>query len=117
MITSNNDEKRKHNRVGFETKTSIVFEADGKEVNFKGNSRDLSMKGMLIDSETMFSPGSKCSIKIYLTGGIDKIELQMKGTIIRSADNGIGITFDSMDLDTYSHLKNIVYYNSGDDSA
>jgi hypothetical protein len=117
MITSNNDEKRKHNRVGFNTKTRILFEVDDKEVNFEGDSSDLSMKGMLINSENMFSSGAKCSIKIYLTGGIDKIELKMKGTIIRSGDYGMGITFDSMDLDTYSHLKNIVYYNSRDDSA
>jgi c-di-GMP-binding flagellar brake protein YcgR len=118
MVTSNNDERRKDSRVGFKTIVRILFEADEKEVNFEGNSRDLSLKGMLISSENMFSSGTKCSIKIYLTGGIDKIELRMKGTVIRSGDNGsMGITFDSMDIDTYSHLKNIVYYNTRDDSA
>ncbi len=40
----------------------------------------------------------------------------MKGTVIRISENGMGIEFDSMDVDTYSHLKNIVHYNSADDS-
>ncbi len=115
MITSKKDERRKHDRVGFQTKIQILFEADETAINFSGHSRDLSLKGMLINSKNMFPCGAKCTIKIYLTGGIDKIELQMKGTIIRSGDNGTGISFDSMDLDTYSHLKNIVHYNSWDD--
>ena len=41
----------------------------------------------------------------------------MKGTIIRQTLDGIGIAFDSMDVDTYSHLKNIVRYNRMEDSA
>jgi len=117
MVTSKNDEKRKHSRVGFTTKIKIKLSADGKEVDLKGSSRDLSLKGMFISSENHFSSGTKCSIKVYLTGGIDKIELQMKGTVIRNSDNGMGIVFDSMDVDTYSHLKNIVHYNSRDDSV
>ena len=117
MVISNNDERRKHSRVGFTTEIRILLEADGKVVNLKGSSRDLSLKGIFISSKEKYASGTKCSIKVYLTGGIEKIELQMKGTVVRTSDNGIGIVFDSMDVDTYSHLKNIVYYNSRDDSV
>ena len=115
MVVSNNDERRKHSRVGFTTAIQILLEADGRQINLQGSSRDLSLKGIFANTEDKFSCGTKCSVKVYLTGGIDKIELLMNGTVVRVTDNGMGIVFDSMDVDTYSHLKNIVYYNSIDD--
>ncbi|NOX34433.1 MAG: PilZ domain-containing protein [Deltaproteobacteria bacterium] len=117
MAVSNNDERRKHSRVGFTTAIQILLEVNGKEINCKGSSRDLSLKGIFISTDKKFPSGTKCSIKVCLTGTIDKIELLMKGTVVRITDNGMGIVFDSMDVDTYSHLKNIVHYNSMDDSV
>lgn len=114
MAVSNNDDRRKHSRVGFSTVIKILLEADGKQVSLDANSRDLSLKGIFISTEAKYSTGTKCIVKVYLTGGIDKIELSMKGTVVRGSDNGMGIVFDSMDVDTYSHLKNVVYYNSID---
>ncbi len=115
MPDSNNDERRKHLRVGFTTAIQVLLEADGEEINLQGNSRDLSLKGILINTKKRISSGTKCLIKVYLTGSIDKIELLMKGTIARAGENGMGIAFDYMDVDTYSHLKSIVSYNSIDD--
>jgi len=117
MTVSSNNEKRRHSRVGFSTEIEILIQADGKEVKLLGNSRDLSLKGIFVNAEEKFVPGTKCLVNVFLTGGIDKIELQMKGTVARMSDNGMGLIFDSMDVDTYSHLKNIVYYNSTDDSV
>lgn len=117
MAVSSNNEKRKHSRVGFSTAIEILIQADGKEVRLPGNSKDLSLKGIFVGAEEKFVSGTKCLVNVYLTGGIDKIELQMKGTVVRISDHGMGINFDSMDVDTYSHLKNIVYYNSSDGSV
>lgn len=117
MAASNNDEKRKHSRVGFTTVIQILLEADGKKIKLKGSSKDLSLKGLFINTEDKLSSGTKCSITVCLTGGIDNIELLMKGTVVRVTDNGMGIVFDSMGVDTYSHLKNLVQYNSIDDSV
>lgn len=116
MAVSSDNEKRRHSRVGFSTAIEILIQADGKEVRLAGSSKDLSLKGIFAGAEEKFSPGTKCMVNVFLTGGIDKIELQMKGTVVRRTDNGMGIIFDSMDVDTYSHLKNIVYYNSSDGS-
>jgi len=115
MADSSNNEKRRHSRVGFSTEIEILIQADGKEVKLPGNSKDLSLKGIFISAKEKFAPGTKCLVHVYLTGGINKIELQMKGTVVRMSDKGMGLIFDSMDVETYSHLKNIVYYNSTDD--
>jgi len=117
MAVSNDDERRKHSRVGFLTQIEIRIEADGKKNILEASSKDLSLKGIFVSTEKRFPLGTKCLITVYLTGGIDKIELLMEGTVVRVTDNGFGIEFDSMDVDTYSHLKNIMYYNSMDDSV
>ncbi len=118
MDVSNGNEKRKHPRVGFATQIKIHLEANGKKISLEGNSRDLSLKGVFINTDIGELPiGTMCNINIYLSGGIDEIVLFIKGSVVRSNNVGTGIVFDSMDVDTYSHLKNIVYYNSIDDSV
>ena len=115
MVVLRNNERRKCSRVGFSTITGIMLDADDQPINLEASSSDLSLKGIFITTKKKFSCGTKCAIKICLTGTMDKIELLMKGTIVRIGTNGVGIRFDSMDVDTYSHLKKIVQYNSNDE--
>lgn len=117
MSAENNDDRRKHSRVGFTTEIKVLLDLDGEQVILEGNSKDLSMKGIFVSTAQRFPEGTICSVKIYLTGSIEKIELAMQGTIVRQTEKGVGIAFDSMDVETYSHLKNIVQYNSTEDSA
>ena len=117
MVADNNDEKRKHVRVGFATTINILLDADKEQVRLEGDSKDLSIKGLFVNTDTVFPAQTNCSVKIYLSGGVEEIELQISATVVRVTENGMGIEFDSMDIETYSHLKNIVYYNSIDDSV
>ncbi len=116
MKASDNDEKRKYSRVEFATPILIQIEAGGEKIDFKCSSSDLSLKGVFISTQNIFAVGTKCSIKVCLTGTIENLALLINGSIVRSNENGMGIEFASMDVDTYSHLKNIVNYNSLDDS-
>lgn len=111
------DEKRRHPRVGFSTRILVSLCADGKGVELEGSSRDLSMRGVFVNTDRQFAKGTPCSVKIFLSGGLEDVELGIQGTIVRTTGKGFGVGFDSMDVDTYSHLKNIVTYNSNDDSA
>ena len=36
----------------------------------------------------------------------------MTGEVIRKTEEGIGIRFEEIDIDSFFHLKNIVYYNT-----
>ena len=113
MAVFNDDDRRKYSRVGFATEIKIDFKTHD-QVRLEGNSKDLSQKGLFVTTDQRFAMGTLCSVKIYLTGGMEKIELSIEGAIVRETDTGIGIVFNSMDVDTYSHLKNIVYYNRAD---
>ncbi len=110
MVTNKHDDRRGHTRVDFQTR--ILLNADGIEIDTEGSSKDLSLKGVFVNSDYSISPGTQCSVKILLSGGIETIELNMKATVARDEAQGLGISFDSMDLDSYTHLKNIVRYNS-----
>jgi hypothetical protein len=114
MAVQNNDDRRKQFRVGFAAEISIVLKTRDP-LKLEGSSRDLSLKGIFVRTDKPFVTGTLCSVKIYLTGGIEKIELPIQGTIVRQTDTGIGIAFNAMDVDTYAHLKNIVNYNRVDD--
>ena len=113
MTVLNDDERRKYSRVGFATEIIIDLKTRDQE-RLEGNSKDLSQKGLFVTTDQRFAMGTLCSVIIYLTGGIEKIELSIEGTVVRQTDTGIGIVFNSMDVDTYSHLKNIVHYNRVD---
>jgi len=117
MTVLNDENRRKHSRVGFATQIKIDLETNDQTndpVTLECNSKDLSLKGIFVSTPKRFARGTSCFVKIYLTGGIEEIELLVEGTIVRQTDTGIGIVFNSMDVDTYSHLKNIVHYNRVD---
>ena len=110
------ENRRKHDRVEFSAPIKIVLDIDGKKTELSGNSKDLSTKGIYINTDQPFEPGTSCSIKIHLTGGTEKIELPIQASITRQTDKGMAIVFNSMDVGTYVHLKNIVQYNSREEA-
>jgi len=103
-------DKRKKQRVDFKTK--ITLKTDQSELNIEGSSKDLSLKGIFIHTNEDIALNTKCDIEIYLTGMTEKFVLNMQGITIRQEDNGIAVEFISMDLDSYTHLKNILRYNT-----
>jgi hypothetical protein len=106
-------EKRGKTRVDFSTATEILLKVGSSVIQLQGDSRDLSLKGIFISTEKNIPIGTKCHVEITLSGMTDDLALKMNGSVARKETNGIGINFDSMDLDSYTHLKNIVRYNSG----
>ncbi len=75
----------------------------------------MSLKGLFIRTDQRFEMGTDCKVSIFLTGGAEEIKLQIQGSIVRETATGIGVVFESMEVDTYTHLKNIVQYNSVDE--
>jgi hypothetical protein len=115
MTVSHHDDRRRHSRVDFATRIQVLLDMDGQQAELEGHSKDLSLKGIFAITDKRFPPGTRCVVKICLTGTVEKIELVMKATVVRQTTKGVGIVFDSMDVETYSHLKNIVRYNQVED--
>ncbi len=115
MEKQQGQERRKGIRVEFETDVSVTVE--GVETHYKGSSRDLSLRGVFIKTDRVPDEHKVCQVTIRLQGLEEDMLLSMEGRVVRSSGEGYAIYFDSVDLDTYTHLKNIVRYNSPDSDS
>lgn len=107
------DEKRKYSRVGFATKIEIrMNDETGQAILLEANSKDLSQRGVFVKTGKRYPIGTECLVNIYLSGGIDDLKLDIHGRIVRHTDIGFGVEFESMDVNTYTHLKTLILYNS-----
>ena len=108
-----NGERRRFSRVPFETRVVVKNLSDGAILR-NLDSRDISMKGMYCFTGRPFEPGTPCGVELQLTGTSSELWLRIEGKVARKDKCGMAVVFDSMDLDAFIHLKNVLYYNSGD---
>ncbi len=101
---------RKFSRVNFKVDATIKT----AERQFRGDVKDLSMSGMFMLTTERLHMGTPVDIAIILTGSAPEIHVGFSGEVSRVDENGLGITFKKMDLDSYTHLKNIISYNIDD---
>jgi len=81
---------------------------------FQGSVENLSMRGMFLVTDERLSLEDQVEIAMILSGTSPEITISFNGTVSRVADNGLGFFFDKIDLDSYTHLKNIIAYNIDD---
>jgi hypothetical protein len=101
---------RKFSRVNF-TVDATIKAADRQ---FHGEVKDLSMSGMYMLTTERLQHGNSVDITIVLTGTSPEININFLGEVSRIDENGVGFNFKKMDLDSYTHLKNIIAYNIDD---
>ena len=106
-------ERRRFLRVPFETELVVRNLETGEEIRSL-RSKDISLKGIYCFTSHPFPSGTPCSIDLRLTGTSSMLWLHIEGQVVRKDASGMALSFDAMDIDVFIHLKNILYYNSGD---
>lgn len=101
---------RKFSRVRFNVAATIRI-ADRQ---FQGAVENLSMTGMFLVTNEQMNDGEIADITIILTGTDPEIGINFTGVVSRIAEDGVGFTFEKVDLESYMHLKNIISYNIDD---
>ena len=101
---------RRFSRVPFRVNATVKT-ADRQ---FYGNVENLSMNGMFLFTAERLPEGEPVEITIVLSGTSPELFVGFTGKVSREAENGIAFTFEKIDLDSYTHLKNIIAYNSED---
>ncbi len=102
--------RRKNSRVPFQATITLDF----PEKSYQDcETRDLSLKGVFVLGITGHGIGEQCDISLHLVGSSSDLALKMKGEVIRIESDGLALHFYETDLDSFYHLKNILYYNSG----
>lgn len=102
-------EKRRTTRVKFHTSVDLKF-AD--TIYEQCEILDLSVKGVFVLGITDRRQDQECEVTLQLSGASSELKLEMKAKVVRVTEDGIGLYFHEVDLDSFSHLKYIVYYNS-----
>jgi hypothetical protein len=105
------DDRRDNVRVSFHA--TVDLDCDGQK--YTGcETENLSTKGVLVLGISDRSEGDTCDMALHLSGTREDISLTMQGEVVRLEEDGVGIHFTEIDLDSYTHLRNIIYYNSDD---
>jgi len=101
---------RKFSRVQFHVSASIKTATR----HFRGSVENLSMNGMLLVTAERLPVNEMVEITIALIGTSPEVSVSFSGRVSRITDQGLGFLFDKIDIDSYTHLKNIIAYNSDD---
>lgn len=106
------EKNRRHlTRISFHAQIEIFF------MNRKvaeAETENLSIKGVLLKSKEL-KEGDRCQVVINLPGEQGAPKLEIEGVVVRSKKSGENaILFETMELETFTHLKNIISWNDGD---
>lgn len=103
---------RQFTRVAIAVEATVVPADDGDSV-ITGHTKDLSMKGIYVICEDKLPVGTKCHVSLVPSGDPKHFRIEANAKVARVAENGMGIEFvEIMGLESYEHLRNIVLYNS-----
>lgn len=101
---------RKFSRVAFHVSATVTV--GGR--SFQGKVSNLSMNGLFLETSERLSEGEAVDLTITLEGTEPVVSVNFQGRVCRITDDGIGFHFEKIDLDSYTHLRNIIAYNIAD---
>lgn len=105
-------DKRKHTRTNFQTLALL----NHNSMEYRGMVVNLSMGGALIEIDEKFDAtvDSILDVTLLIIGASSTLKINFKGMLVRIDGNFLGFKINSIDIDSFIHLKNIIAYNSGD---
>jgi hypothetical protein len=106
--------RRRRTRVPFHTRVRFIIQ--GEEL-VSSDSKDLSLTGVYFFTDLRPEEGTAGEMEIALGLGKQPLTLRFKGIVAREDETGIGVRFLEMDPASFVHLKNLLYYNSGNPEA
>lgn len=89
----------------------VVLAADGG-VSVTGMLRDIAIQGAFITCEPILKLGAPVQVKILLHGGLEDIPVMARAEVVRREENGLGLHFTEIEIDSVEHLRNIIAYNA-----
>ena len=107
-------EHREFTRISMSVRVEITLPG---EQMITGQVEDISMNGIHIVANHSFDPGATYRIKLILGGDKhepEAIEIEAQGHAVRSDGSHLAIRFESLDLEGYQHLKQMLLSHASD---
>jgi hypothetical protein len=109
-MTDERQNQREFTRVTINASTVI---RSGETVIAGAPTHTLSMKGMSIQTDQRLPVGTPCEFTIVLVAG--EVEIQAEGAVVSHLADGMAFLFTKIvGLESFEHLRNLVYYNAPD---
>jgi len=102
-------EKRKFTRVPFRTEI-MISTADGTLMS--NSLKDISLGGAFVCLDQTFCPGTRCNLQIDLIGPATLLRIVIESEVMRVTNEGMGLNFVKIDIDSLVHLKHFIKLNS-----
>jgi hypothetical protein len=108
-------ERRTRTRVPF--RFGVVVTVADRHIAVE--TRNISLKGVLCSSDSLFRPGQNCLVTLNLTPESQEeiVQAVIQGRIVRTTPQETAIDFVGMEPESFQHLKRIVEYHSGNPEA
>lgn len=94
-------EQRKFDRFGFRAEALITHNG----VTFRGEVADLSLRGLFVKTDHPLAVDDTVSVAIKFEGADEKFSFSIPATVVRTAENGIGLSFKRIDVDSVLNEK------------
>lgn len=109
-MTNEGSNQREFTRVQVNVRTEI--RAGGKTIA-GAPTHSISMKGMSIQTAERLPVGTECEIRLILVDG--DAEIRVQGSVVALLADGMAFLFTKvLGLESYEHLRNLVFYNTSD---
>jgi low affinity Fe/Cu permease len=100
-------DKRKRSRVPVHFYVGIALKGETIQVRIV----NISLTGILCTSNPLLQKDEACKVVISLS---DDLQIVIDAKIIRVGKEETAVSFVTMDEESFSHLKKMVQYNTGD---
>ena len=108
MSESNN--AREFSRIGIPMTATLSVDGERTESCEVVN---ISLSGIELCTEHNRSLGDHSQVEVQFGYPGNELSIQAEGKIVRITSDGLALNFESIGLESYEHLKNLITYNSG----
>jgi len=75
---------------------------------------DLSMNGVLVETDAMLEIGSKCHISMLIGHYMHELPISANGSVVRVQQGVIAICFDTIGIEAVDELESMILFQSPD---
>ena len=75
---------------------------------------DLSLNGILVQTDVKLEIGSKCRISILIGHYMHELPISAGGVVVRNHDGMIAICFDAVGIESSRQLQSMIVFHSND---
>jgi hypothetical protein len=112
-MSKDGSNKREFTRVEVSVRSEI--KAAGRTIS-AAPTHSISMKAISVQTPERLPAGTECEIRLILVDG--DVEIRALGIVLKDLPDGMVLEFSKLlGLESYEHLRNLVFYNSRDVDA